>query len=36
VTKKVNFPGARDQNRALAAWWGLRMVIDMIEEIRAR
>ena len=36
VTKKVSFPGARDQNRALAAWWGLRMVLDMIEEIRSR
>jgi nicotinamide-nucleotide amidase len=36
VTKKINFPGARDQNRTLAAWWGLRMIVDMVEEIRAR
>jgi nicotinamide-nucleotide amidase len=36
VTKKVMFPGARDQNRTLAAWWGLRMVVDMVEELRER
>ncbi|HTJ42132.1 MAG TPA: CinA family nicotinamide mononucleotide deamidase-related protein [Kofleriaceae bacterium] len=33
VTKKINFPGARDANRTLAAWWGLRMIIDMVEEM---
>ena len=36
VTKKVGFPGARDQNRTLAAWWGLRMIVDMVEELRGR
>lgn len=36
VTKKISFPGARDQNRVLAAWWGLRMIVDMVEEIRGR
>jgi competence/damage-inducible protein CinA-like protein len=36
VTKKVMFPGSRDQNRTLAAWWSLRMVLDMVEELRAQ
>lgn len=36
VTKKVQFPGARDQNRTLAAWWAMRMVFDMVEEIRGQ
>jgi nicotinamide-nucleotide amidase len=36
ATKKVMFPGARDQNRTLAAWWGLRMIVDMVEELRVK
>jgi nicotinamide-nucleotide amidase len=36
VTKKVQFPAARDQNRTLAAWWGLRMLVDIVEEIRVQ
>jgi nicotinamide-nucleotide amidase len=36
VTKKVQFPAARDMNRTLAAWWGLRMLVDIVEEIRGQ
>jgi nicotinamide-nucleotide amidase len=29
-TKRINFPGARDQIRTLSAWWGLRMLVDAL------
>ncbi|MCE9573661.1 MAG: CinA family nicotinamide mononucleotide deamidase-related protein [Deltaproteobacteria bacterium] len=28
TSKRINFPGARDMVRTLAAWWGLRMLMD--------
>lgn len=28
VTKKLNWPGMRDQIRTLAAWWALKLLDD--------
>ena len=28
VTKKLGWPGARDQIRQLAAWWALKLMLD--------
>lgn len=34
VTKKLSWPGPRDQIRQLASWWALRLVNDLLEEAR--
>ena len=31
TTKKIFFPGARDQIRTLAAWWALKMIDDELD-----
>ena len=31
TTKKINWPGARDQIRTLAAWWGLKMIDEALD-----
>ncbi len=30
VTKKLSWPGARDQVRLLSAWWGLKLVDEAL------
>jgi PncC family amidohydrolase len=31
ATRRLDFPGARDQIRTLAAWWSLRMLLDAVK-----
>ena len=31
VTKKLNWPGMRDQIRTLSAWWALRLVDEALD-----
>jgi nicotinamide-nucleotide amidase len=32
VTKKIQWPGSRDQVRTLASWWALRMIDEAIND----
>jgi PncC family amidohydrolase len=33
VTRRIDFPGARDQVRMLAAWWALSMLLRATQEV---
>ena len=32
VTKKLSWPGQRDQVRLLASWWALKLIDQLLDE----